>query len=147
MWREGMWCDVMYCRVLSYDVMWCNVIWCEVMWCDAMRWDGMGCDVVVMRCGCETWLVVRSCDVGNWEMMCGEVRRTTVTAKPLRRPFQCALQPWDAKHKNYGEPLSQIPMRGVTLGCKKQKKATPSQSTSQKWNAKCTRPKHWIGEP
>ena len=34
----------------------------------------------------------------NWEMCC-ELRRAHVTARPLRCPVQCAVQPWDAKHK------------------------------------------------
>ena len=39
------------------------------------------------------------CDVLNWEMVCCELRGARVTAKPVRRPFQCAVQPWDARHK------------------------------------------------
>ena len=49
----------------------------------------MFCDV--MGCGL--------CDVLNWEMMCCELRKAHVTAKPVRRLFQCAVQPCDARHK------------------------------------------------
>ena len=43
------------------------------------------------------------CDVLNSEMMCCELRGAHVTAKPLRRPFQCPVRPWDARHKNTTE--------------------------------------------
>ncbi len=33
-------------------------------------------------------------------MTCYEPRRADVTAKPVRRPFQCAAQPWDAKQES-----------------------------------------------
>ena len=44
-----------------------------------------------------------SCDVLNWEMTCWELRRAHVPAKPLRRPFQCAMEPWDASRKKTTE--------------------------------------------
>ena len=43
------------------------------------------------------------CDVLNSEMMCCELRGAHVTVKPLRRPFQCPVRPWDARHKNTTE--------------------------------------------
>ena len=60
-------------------------------------------------------------DVLNWEMMCCELRRARVTAKPVRRPFQCAVQPWDARHKKttespyYSEIQSTTPYYKVRL--------------------------------
>lgn len=36
-------------------------------------------------------------------MLCLELHKAHVTAKPVRRPFQCAVQPWDARHKTTTE--------------------------------------------
>ncbi len=93
--RHVMWCDVMYCHV-----MWPDVMSCDLMCNDVMQWDGMlcGCDVMllavrscdVMRCGCVMWWI------GRWfAFSYGEPMK----AKPLRRPFHCAVTPWDAKNK------------------------------------------------
>ena len=78
----GILCHVMRCGAMS--VVSCRARWCNVMSCNWMEWDGM-------------WL----CDAVIWEMMCCELWRTHVPAKPWRRPFPNA-----------------IPMRGQTLGCK-----------------------------
>ncbi len=78
-------------REMSYYVMVCNVIWCDVMWCHAMSCHVVWCDGM--------WL----CDVLNCEMMRCELQRAHVTANPVRRLFQCAVQPWDARHKKTTE--------------------------------------------
>ena len=51
----------------------------------------VGCDDI--RCD-AMWLCWLR-DIVNWEMMCCE-HGNHMTAKPLRSPFQCAVQPWDA---------------------------------------------------
>ena len=66
----GILCHVMRCCAMS--VVSCRARWCNVMSCNWMEWDGM-------------WL----CDAVIWEMMCCELWRTHVPAKPWRRPFQC----------------------------------------------------------
>ena len=102
---DAMRCDVMWCAVIN--VLWCkccNVMWSDVMSCDLMWSDAMGWDVMWQWCcevGCEDlscdamWL----CDVLDWQMTCCELRRAH-DRKTLERS---------------------IPMRGETLGCKKQK--------------------------
>ena len=114
----------MGCDVTSCDVTW----WWEVMSCDAMRWDGTGCDVVVMRCGCEMWRIRRWCAAtyrepvpqqNPWDVHPSmqnllRLRRAGVTAQLSRSSVQCVVQRWDAK----------------------QNKTTPSQSASKKIECK-----------
>ena len=54
----------------------------DVMQWDGTEWDGIG--FWSMRCH-----AMSLCDVVIWEMMCCELRRANVTAKPSRGPFQC----------------------------------------------------------
>ena len=54
---------VMSCDVMSYHVTSCDVMSCNVMSGHVMCCHRMGFALVVMRCGCAMWSVVRSCDV------------------------------------------------------------------------------------
>lgn len=66
-------------------------------------------------------------------MMWGDLQRASVTAKPVRCPFQYAMRAGvTAKfHSN----------AWCNDGMHEQNRTTPSQSASKKWNAKCTRSK------
>ena len=92
------------------DVMWPHVMSCDLMWSsDARECNGIGCYVIVMRCGCAMWLVVRSCD-----NPCGSSLRMVVRSCGVMRcgcvlswiGGWCAVATlgWDA---DFGEPMSQ----------------------------------------
>ena len=89
--------------------MWPHVMSCDLMWSDARECNGIGCYVIVMRCGCAMWLVVRSCD-----NPCGSSLRMVVRSCGVMRcgcvlswiGGWCAVATlgWDA---DFGEPMSQ----------------------------------------